>query len=313
MRMTYLSAAATLAVVPAVLAGCGSASSSGSQSASASGSQSAPASSASGSVSASVSASGDRGAVNNDAGAQAFANDMDNGEVGNGILSIMTQGYPDILESCKASAIGLNPVVVINYTGVDQYFNVTDNTELANNITWLPPGPMQTAAAGSIQCVGGPGSYLVNQAFKVPASSNTSVLLMAGGHDGPHTQLFGDQHNLSVAGGGSGGAQWYDLWLHLQPDDKFENWELGYENTGGLDPAQNTQGGLFNAVECSISADGTVTTGAAWINGTLTTLPQTTIATPYGSNQNRWQYNNGDPICFGFFDPNAPGVAQQGA
>ena len=235
---------------------------------------------------------------------------MDNGEVGNGILSIMTQGYPDILESCKASAIGLNPVVVINYTG----WTSTSTSRTTRSLRTTSPG---SPGSDADRC--GRKHPVRRRPWQLPGQPGLQGAreleherpVDGGGTTAPHPALWRPAQPLRRRGG-SGGAQWYDLWLHLQPDDKFENWELGYENTGGLDPAQNTQGGLFNAVECSISADGTVTTGAAWINGTLTTLPQTTIATPYGSNQNRWQYNNGDPICF-ILRPQRPRVAQQGA
>lgn len=251
------------------------------------------------------SAPADRGgAVNNETTTtQNFETFLNQNVTGTGFMSVITGGYPDTTVSCDQDGVGANPIVIVNNTGTEQWFNVTDNPVLANQVLIVPLPP-----AGSTTVDNCPGSEVMgSQAVSVPPGATVAALLMAGGYQGPNSQLIGDEHNLSIGGGQSGNTQWYDLWLHFGPTNDFENWELGYSNTGGLmdepgTPDQNTQPGLFNAVQCSTSGSGT----------SQTISIDNVIITPWGSNSNRWQYNKNDPICFGFFDSDA-NVAQEAA
>lgn len=234
---------------------------------------------------------------------QNFETFLNQNATGAGVMADLEGGYPDVIASCDQNGIGANPVVIVNNTGTEQWFNVTDNSTLANQVLIVPLPP-----PGSTVVDGCPGSgVFASQAVSVAPGATVAALLLSGGYQGPNSQLMGDEHNLSIGGGQGGNTQWYDLWLHLGGTNNFENWELGYSNTGGLNNApgsseENTQPGLFNAVQCSASGSGT----------SQSITIDNTIITPWGSNSNRWQYNNNDPICFGFFDSDA-NVAQAAA
>jgi len=208
---------------------------------------------------------------------------------GQNALSIITTGYPDVTSSCNGNVSG-NPVVIVNNTDQEQWFNVTDNTDLANNLSFysLEQGATMSCANSSPVQNG--------NAYSVGAGQTIAVGMAAGGYAGPDTNITSQNHNLSIGGGQSGNNQWYDLWLALSATHSFERWELGYEGTGGLDSSDNTQAGLFNAVQCS--AD----TSQA---GSATIAVSNTIITSNGSNQNAYEYTSGEPICFGFFDSDA--------
>ncbi len=209
--------------------------------------------------------------------------------IGQNALSIITTGYPDVTSSCNGK-VGANPVVVVNNTDEEQWFNVTDNTDLANNLAFYS---LQSGA--SMSCANN-STLQDGNAYSVAPGESIAVGMAAGGYSGPDTSITGQGHNLSIGGGKSGNTQWYDLWLALSGTHAFESWELGYSGTGGLDASQNTQAGLFNAVQCS--AD----TSQA---GSATITVSDTIITSNGANQNAYNYVSGDPICFGFFNSDA--------
>lgn len=220
-----------------------------------------------------------------------FDNYFDNTAGGADVLAIITGGYPDVTESC-AGTVGFNPIIITNTTDQDQVVNYTINTALGNNIYIAGASEMQSATL--FDDCGGYGSNTGNSIqLTIPAGQTWSGGMMAGGADGPGTGLNTNaDHNLAIGGGSNN--QWYDFWLHESGiNQSFENWELNYNNTGGTDPSQNLQAGLFNVVQCS------PTTGSA---GTQFSVTDTIIST-YPGSSNAWTFNNNDAICFAFLNP----------
>ncbi|MBU6245400.1 MAG: hypothetical protein KGP12_09310 [Actinomycetales bacterium] len=223
----------------------------------------------------------------------AFSNFFDNNQYGENGLAIITTGYPDVIVGCSGT-VGQNPVLITNTTDQDQTVTVTVNSELGNDVF--------IGSATEIAGVQGCGAFsgnVNNLEITVPAGQTFLGGVVAAGNDGPDTNLMESQHNLSIGGGDNN--QWYDFWLHVGMGGGYENWELNYSNTGGTDPSQNLQAGLFNVMECS---QGPAPSASAGTTGTQTFTVSSTIVSNYASNApNAWTYNNGDPICFAFLNP----------
>lgn len=269
MRKAHLAAAVGVAVVPVVLAGCGSGASSDGQS---SGSASTSAS-----ADASASAAGGRGAVNNASG---FENFFDNTSNGQNTLSILTGGYPDDIIDC-GSAFSLNPVLFANTTSSPQTVSVTINAQLANELAFAPEA--STFMGVSSGCDAIYSGQASTQTVTIPPGQTAASAIAAGG--GQWNDLD-NNHNVAI---GAGGKQWYDFWLHEGATNNFENLELNYNGTGGTNPSQNVQPGLFNVMACDTS------------NGNLAVTNQ--IISPYPGGANVWTFNQNDPICFAFLPP----------
>lgn len=224
-----------------------------------------------------------------------FENYFDNGEGGNAI-SLITGGYPDQTYTCSGD-FGFNPVFITNTTSAPQTFSVTGNSTLANIVSVGTmsdiTSQIQSEVAGEGTCpAGGNAENAYTQTVTVPAGQTYAGAIFAGGHGGPHSSPSGQQHNLSI---GAGGKQWYDLWIHLTAGGGFENWELNYSNTGGTNPSQNLQPGLFNGVQCTVTSNG----GNPAVPTSVTM--STNLTTPYSSNApNAWTFNKNHPICFSF-------------
>lgn len=211
---------------------------------------------------------------------------FDNNATGSNTLSILLTGYPDVTVGCT-DHIGFNPVLIANTTDQPQTVYYKVPAELGNDIFWGPASEM----ANWQGCPAYSGD--VNQTpITIPAGQTWAGAIVAGGELGPDTNLEGQQHNLEIGGGQNN--QWYDFWLHLGMNNGFENWELNYSNTGGTDPSQNLQAGLFNVMECNP----TTTTPGAQIEITSTIVSNFTSNAP-----NAYTYNNNMPMCFAFLNP----------
>jgi hypothetical protein len=217
-----------------------------------------------------------------------FSDYFDNYSNGENALDIITGGYPDSIGGCVG--MGYNPIFVINTTQSPQTFTYTINSELANEVIVGSDIDMT-----DITCTG--SESVNNGEVTLQSGESWTGGVVGGGSQGPDTDLTGSQHNLAIGGGDNG--QWYDFWLNEDANQSFNHWELNYSGTGGSDPTQNLQAGLFNVMVCS------PTTGSAGTEFTVTNQ----LASPYDTNAaNAWQYNNNDPICFAFFDMGAPVV-----
>lgn len=231
----------------------------------------------------SQSSSGEVPAVQATAGMDDYFDNNPNGE---NVLDVLTGGYPDSISGCSGT-VGYNPVFITNTTDKPQTVTYTINSVLGNDVF--------VAGASVIAGTEGCGAFSgnVNNAQLVIQPGQTwSGGVLAAGNDGPDTNTMGSQHNLSIGGGDNN--QWYDFWLHSGMGGGFENWELNYSNTGGTNPSQNLQAGLFNVMECN------PTTGAPGTEFSITS----TIVSNYSSNApNAWTYNDNDPICLAFLNP----------
>ena len=280
MNKYALRVAAVLATVPLALAGCSSA---GDESPSASPSSSAD----------------DRGGTNNSAASNAgFETFTTQSEAGTNFMDIVGSGYPDTIEGCSKS--GTNLVTVVNFSSEDQSFQLTDGTDLANEIQFIPPSQL----AGGASCA--QGGAVDDTNVTVPAGGAVAVGLIAGGHQGPNTSISGAGKNL-VFGAGLGGKNnntAYNLVLNENIDQSFNNWKMQYyKNTGGMDPSVNTQSGLFNGIQCTV---GDNNGQVSWDTGDPDTIAA--IITPQISINGAavaGTYESNDPICFGFFDEGA--------
>jgi len=211
---------------------------------------------------------------------------FDNNPDGENVLDVITGGYPDSIQGCSGT-VGYNPVFITNTTDEPQTVTYTINSVLGNDI--------YVGGASEIAGVQGCGAFsgnVNNAQLTIQPGMTWSGGVLAGGNDGPDTNTIGSQNNFAIGGGDNN--QWYDFWLHTALGGGFENWELNYSNTGGTDPSQNLQAGLFNVMECS------PTTGAPGTEFSITS----TIVSNYSSNApNAWTYNNNDPVCFAFLEP----------
>ena len=209
------------------------------------------------------------------------------------VPGILPYGDDDTTD-CDWGATSLNPIVVANTYSTAQTFSITINTELANNLNFIPYSP----GASISQMTGCSLSkmYAGTQYVTVPAGapSNTNLMVVgwiaAGGGQFPTNT---GSHNVAI---GAGGTQWYDFWLHQSGlTGGYNNLELNYSNTGGTDPSQNLQTGLFNGLDCTANSAGNIN---------LTSPNQ--LTTPFTSNNaNAWTFNLNQPLCFGFLQPNS--------
>lgn len=211
---------------------------------------------------------------------------FDNNATGSNLLSISLTGYPDVTVGCTEK-VGVNPVLIANTTSEPQTVYFTVPSELTNDVFWGPASEM----AGWQGCPAYGGD--VSQApITIPAGQTWVGGIAAGGLLGPDTNLEGQQHNLEIGGGDNG--QWYDFWLHLGINNGFDNWELNYSNTGGTDPSQNLQAGLFNVMECSPTSASP---------GDQIGITNTIVSNFTSNAPNAYTYNNNMPICFAFLNP----------
>ncbi len=194
--------------------------------------------------------------------------------------------YPvDAINMC-AGNISSNPVIVTNTTKSTQTYSVTINSTLGNEAAFSQKlGRVDLSPENCELNYNGAGTTDV-----VVQPGETFVSGILAGHGAKNAT--GGTHNIGI---GAGGAAWYDLFLHLSDTDGFKNLELGYSNTGGTDPTQNVQSGLFNAMECKVvQKDNKQYIGVS-----------NQIVTGYTSdNGNRWTYDAFEPLCFAFLDPN---------
>lgn len=136
-------------------------------------------------------------------------------------MSIITTGYPDVTSSCKGTA-GVNTFVVVNNTPIDQSFTVTDNSRLANNMTFYP---VWETDIDETNCAN--GSPLQSSAnYNVPAGKTLALNVAAGGYTGPDSFMSGQEHNLSIGGGGNP-TEWYDLWFSEDINSSYNSWGIG--------------------------------------------------------------------------------------
>ena len=231
------------------------------------------------------------------------------GEVWNGfvtfavaILAVLfdsPQNYgDDDISDCNEGSTVILPVAVANTYTSPMAFSVTVSPDLSSSADFYTvdeglPSDGGCALSGNYNYLNGGTTDVTVQAGSLGSPSFTVVgWVVAGG--GQFAPQAGSNHNISI---GAGGSQWYDFWLHLDAlsGRSFSNLELNYSNTGGVDPSQNVQTGLFNGLDCEANAAGNIT---------LTNPNQ--LTTPFTSdNANAWTYNANDPICFGFLQPNS--------
>lgn len=272
MHNKHLSIAAAIAAGPLVLAGCGSSSSAGDSVAS-----------ESPTATASV---GDRTAVNNSA--SGFDNFFDNNPTGSNILSILTGGYPDDINSCGASS-SLNPVLITNLTSSPQTARVwVASDDTAKEAAFFAPGSPYTPTTASGCSAVFDWNTTAVQNVTIPPGQTAVAAIAAGGSG--YNLVTDKEHYLSI---GSGTEQWYDFWLHIDEfNTSFQNFELAYEETGGTNPNLNKQPGLLNVMQCDTS------------NGNIAVTNQ--FISNYGINDNAWTYNQNAPICLAFGPPVDP-------
>lgn len=210
--------------------------------------------------------------------------------VGQAVYPIIGPTFDDDINDCGEGTFSLNPIAIVNTYTTPQNMSITINSELANNLNFLPSqdGPATTGC----QLGGDGGTFDVTvPAGGADGASFTVIGWLAGG-SGQFRDTTGSR-NVAI---GAGGAQWYDYYLKQGlGTNSFESLELNYSNTGGLDPSQNVQTGLFNGLACAADSEGNISLGT----------PNTAI-TPFTSdNANAWEFTLNEPICFGFLQPDS--------
>lgn len=201
-----------------------------------------------------------------------------------------TYGDDDI-DDCGEGEFSLNPIAVVNTYTSPQDMSITINPDLAKNVNFLPAadGPVTSGCQINSELN---GTFDVTVPAGEPGAASFTVIgWLAAGSAG--TEDNSGSLNVAI---GAGGEQWYDFWLHDDFwDTGFENFELNYSNTGGLDPSQNLQTGLFNGLDCTANSAGNISL----------TSPNT-VTTPFTSdNANAWTFGQNQPICFGFLQPDS--------
>ena len=215
--------------------------------------------------------------------------------LGNAALGASTYGDDDTSD-CNWGSTSINPVAVVNTYTTAQTLSVTINPDLANNLNFYAASSNGGTSAGLTGCTLS-SMYAGTQYVTVPAGapgapSFTVVGWVAAG-GGQFGAGVGTSHNVAI---GAGGTAWYDFWFHQNTlTNGFQNLELNYSNTGGTDPSQNVQTGLFNGLDCSANSAGNISL----------TQPNT-LTTPFtNDNANAWTYGLNQPLCFGFLQPNS--------
>lgn len=211
-----------------------------------------------------------------------------------GVIGI--PNFDDDTLDCNWGNTTLTPIVVVNTYDSAQTFSITINPTLAGNLNFVPEAQSQGMTAnGCVISKENAGTFDVS----VPAASGgtasvTTVGYLLGGGGETGTNNDGGDNNVAI---GAGGTQWYDFWMHVNfTTEGFENFELNYSGTGGTDPSQNLQTGLFNGLNCPANSQNTSVTFDA----------STQLTTPYvKDNANAWEFTTGQPMCFGFLQPNS--------
>lgn len=219
-------------------------------------------------------------------------------------LATMFDGgtYDDDTSDCDWGQTSINPVTIVNTYDSPQTFSVTINEKLANNLNFFSAASVGGTMSGITGCSLSSeyaGTQYVTAPAATPDGASFTVVgwIAAGG--GQFSAGAFDSHNVAI---GAGGSQWYDFDLNEDSlNNGFEALALSYGNTGGTDPSQNVQTGLFNVLGCSANSDGTISLPAP-----------STLSTPYsGYGDNVWTTSNtgmfslNQPICFGFLQPNS--------
>ena len=214
-------------------------------------------------------------------------------------LSGSPQNYgDDDLSDCNIASESVLPVAIANTYTTPMTFSVTLSPDLSSSADFytveegVPPGGGCNLGLGYNYLNG--GTTYVTVPAGSPGSPWFGVVGWIASGGGQFAPQDGSNHNIAI---GAGGSQWYDYYVHL--DDAFghafENLELNYSNTGGVDPSQNLQTGLFNGLNCVANSAGNVT---------LTNPNQ--LITPYTSdNANAWTFTANQPVCLGFLQPNS--------
>lgn len=216
-----------------------------------------------------------------------------------GVLGVGAPTYGDYdTTDCDWGATSLNPIAVVNTYPTAQTFSITINQNLANNLNFIPYSPNQSISQMTGCSIS--KEYAGTQYVTVPAGSPTNSSLMVIGWiaaGGGEFNAGTGSHNVAI---GAGGTQWYDFWLHNNDlNNGFENLELNYSNTGGTDPSQNVQTGLFNGLDCTSNSSGNISL----------TSPNS-LTTPFTSNNpNAWTFNLNQPLCFGFLQPGSASMS----
>lgn len=215
--------------------------------------------------------------------------------IASAVLGTSTYGDDDTSD-CDWGQNSLNPVAVVNTYETSMQLSVTINETLANNLNFFTAASNGGTSAGLTGCTLSnmyAGTQYVNVPPGSPSQPSFTVIgwIAAGG--GQFTAGATNSHNVGI---GAGGQQWYDFWLHENMmTNGFENLELNYSNTGGTNPSQNLQTGLFNGLNCSANSAGNIN---------LTTPNQ--LTTPFTKdNANAWTFGMNQPLCFGFLQPNS--------
>ena len=210
--------------------------------------------------------------------------------VASAVVGTATYGDDDTVD-CNWGNNSLNPIAVVNTYSQPQTFSITINPRLAGNLNFIAANSASSGngLSGCTIAKENAGTFNVT----VPPSSFTVVGWILAGAGMTGTNNDGQDNNVAI---GAGGTQWYDFWLHANPlTEGFKNLELNYSKTGGTTTSQNLQTGLFNGLACSASS-----------SGNISLATPNSLTTPYVSNNaNAWTFNQNQPICFGFLQPNS--------
>lgn len=215
--------------------------------------------------------------------------------VASAVLGTSTYGDDDTSD-CDWGSTSLNPVAVVNTYPTEMPLSITINDTLANNLNFFPASNNGGSSSGLSGCTLS-SMYAGTQSVSVTPGSTDQPSFTVIGWIAAGGGEFGagvtNSHNVAI---GAGGTQWYDFWFHQDTmTNGFENLELNYSGTGGTDPSQNVQTGLFNGLDCSANSAGNIS---------LTSPNQ--LTTPYTSdNPNAWTFGMNQPLCFGFLQPNS--------
>ncbi|MCB0919390.1 MAG: hypothetical protein KDC39_12585 [Actinobacteria bacterium] len=196
-------------------------------------------------------------------------------------LDILTGGYPDSIIDC-GSTMSVNSVLVYNQTDAPQTYSVTVNKQLANELVFYPEVSSAQGVSSGCQDIYS-GSASTQTVTVQPGDAVQSAIIAGGGQ----WNDLDNNHNVAI---GAGGQAWYDFWLHEGAKNNFKNLELNYSNTGGTNPSQNVQSGLFNVMQCTT-------------DGSQVAVSNSIISTYTSNNANAWTFNQNEPLCFAFLNP----------
>jgi len=189
---------------------------------------------------------------------------------------------------CGGSSI--TPVVITNYTNVQQTGSITVNPGLANEV-----GVFATAAEAqespysncTARNAGGGNGIAVQENFTLQPGQTAVYYLGMGGQD---YNLIGTSNNIAIGGlpGGTANQSWYDFWLSLTADEGYDKLTLNYSGTGG--PGANNGQNGFNV---------TMATQTNNPDGSTTFQNSQTIFSPYSSSNTNGNWNGtGQPVIY---------------